>query len=101
MAIFLICLSVAYGGNSIHKFPAPEFQIEMVDFSYLDFPALLPRATFKYFSQKNALLPNFPLKGDPFKVIIATKRIPKRFCKVASLKQLKRIISFVICKNAP
>ena len=102
LAIFLISLSVAEGKKAMYNFPSPDFEVGMLDYDYLDFPTSLTRATTNYSPQKNTLLPTFYLKAIDFKsLIINSLIIPKKICTSTSLKQLKRIISLVICKNAP
>ncbi|MBR9776901.1 MAG: hypothetical protein GYB55_18490 [Cytophagales bacterium] len=102
LAIFLISLSVAEGEKAMYNFPSPGFEIGMLDYDYLDFPTSLTRTFTNYSPQKNALLPTFYLKAIDFKSLIITSlNNPKRICTSAPLRQLKRIISLVICKNAP
>jgi hypothetical protein len=102
LAIFLISLSVAEGEKAMYNFPSTDVEMGMLDYDYLDFPTSLTRAFTNYSPQKNALLPTFYLKANDFKsLIISSLNIPKRICTSTSLRQLKRIISLVICKNAP
>ncbi len=102
LAVFLISLSVAEGEKAMYNFPSPEFEIGMLDYDYLDFPTSLTRTFSNYSPQKNALLPTFYLRENSFKtLIITTINIPKRICTSVSLEQLRRIISLVICNNAP
>ena len=86
----------------MYNFPSPEFEIGMLDYDYLDFPTSLTRTFSNYSPQKNALLPTFYLRENSFKtLIITTINFPKRICTSVSLEQLRRIISLVICNNAP
>lgn len=102
LALFLVGLSVAEGEEAVHQFPKAGIYMDVSDFDYLDFPTSLSRAQSSSHSSRDMLLPVFYLRNDPFHLLqLFHSSTPVPILPLITRDQLRRIVSLVVCSNAP
>lgn len=102
LALFLVGLSVAEGEEAVHQFPKVGIHLDVSDFDYLDFPTSLSRTQSSSHQLRDMLLPVFYLRNDPFHLLQFFHSVtPGAITPLFTRNQIRRIVSLVVCSNAP
>ncbi|MDN3689293.1 hypothetical protein [Cyclobacterium jeungdonense] len=102
LTMFLLGLSMAEGTERYDETRSVEVSVTAIEFENVDFPAAVSRVSLGSSQSREMSLPLYYLRKEPLDLFHSINAVQCKGCFASEvLDQIRKIVSLVICSNAP